>query len=90
MRKNPRIVRCIVDKVAIFYYFRIIIVFGNQYSVFYSDFRKWRELPLKGILLKNSKNGEGANESLPFFIVGIIIKSIAKNERIMISARRFL
>jgi len=41
---------------------------GSQYLMFCNYFRKFREPPLKGILLKNSKNGEGANGSLPFFI----------------------
>jgi len=63
---------------------------GNQYLIFYNDFVKLREPPTEGLFFKHSKNGEGANGSLPFFIGGIIIKSIAKNERIMISVRRFL
>jgi len=41
---------------------------GSQYLMFCNYFRKFREPPLKGILLKNSKNGEGANGSLPFFV----------------------
>jgi len=41
---------------------------GDQYSVFCNDFRKFREPPLEGLLLKNSRNCEGANESLSFFV----------------------
>jgi len=40
----------------------------SQYSVFCNYFGKFREPPIEGLLLKNSKSGEGANGSLPFFV----------------------
>jgi len=43
-------------------------MFGNQYSMFCNDFGKFGELPLEDLLLKKSRNGEGANGSLPFFV----------------------
>jgi hypothetical protein len=33
----------------------------------YNHFGKLREPPVEGLLFENYRNGEGANESLPFF-----------------------
>jgi len=40
----------------------------SQYSVFYNYFGQFRYHPLDGLLLRNSKNGDWTNGSLPFFV----------------------
>jgi len=41
----------------------------TRYLEFYNYFGKFRELPLQGLFIqKFQKDGEGANENLPFFI----------------------
>jgi hypothetical protein len=50
--------------------FRNEIMVKSRYFKFYNYFGKFREPPVEGLWGKNFENGEGANESLPFFVGG--------------------
>jgi len=43
-------------------------MFEKPCLMFYSDFGRLREPPIDGLFFKNSRNGEWANENLPFFV----------------------
>jgi hypothetical protein len=59
-----------LDGIFKFFYICSNIMIESQYLKFYNYFGKRRRFSVEGVLGKNSENGEGANESLPFFVGG--------------------